>query len=182
MRLRTGPPMLFSANSADIQPAMTTIGEGALSLPALSMLLLLAAFIGDNCNYFFGKYIGPKVFSMQGSKLFNKNHLHKTHQFYLKHGAKAVIIARFIPIVRTFVPFVAGVGRMPYAKFIGFSLFGAVLWTQIFLWAGHLFGNLPQVKSHFHIVIFAVIGLSVLPIFIGWWKSRKTKTHVISKI
>lgn len=154
--------------------AMTTLEAGSLSMPLLSIMLVLAAFVGDNVNYHFGKYMGPKVFSQKDSKIFNPKHLEKTHAFYEKHGPKAVIIARFMPIVRTFVPFVAGVGQMPYPRFIGYSLFGAVLWTQIFLWAGHLFGNLPSVKRHFHIVIIAVIILSVMPVIIGWWKSRKT--------
>ena len=152
--------------------AMTSLESGGLSLATLSALLVAAAFLGDNVNYQFGKYIGPKVFSFEKSKIFNKKHLHQTQKFYDKYGSKTVILARFVPIIRTFVPFVAGVGRMPFARYLGFSVLGAVLWTQIFLWAGHLFGNLPQVKSHFHIVIFAVIGLSVLPILIGWFKAR----------
>ena len=153
--------------------AMTTLEAGSLNFPLLSYLLVAAAFLGDNTNYFFGKYLGPKVFAAERSKLLNRKHLLKTQKFYEKHGSRTVIIARFMPIIRTFVPFVAGIGQMNYRKYITYSVFGAVLWTQLFLWAGRLFGNLPTVKSNFHIVIFAVIGLSVLPIVFGWWKSRK---------
>lgn len=159
--------------------AMTTFNEGALSLPWLSAILILAAFLGDNLNYFFGKHVGPKVFASEHSRIFNRKYLMQTQQFYEKYGTHAIIIARFVPIVRTFTPFVAGVGRMPYSKYITFSLVGSVLWTQIFLWAGHVFGNLPQVKSNFHIVIFAVIGLSVMPIVVGWWRAKRSTVKTV---
>jgi membrane-associated protein len=155
--------------------AMTTLDAGALNFEMLSGILLVAAFTGDNTNYFFGKFIGPKVFSNEHSKFLNRKHLNKTQKFYNEYGSRAVIIARFMPIIRTFVPFVAGIGQMIYRKYISYSIFGAVLWTQLFLWAGRLFGNLPQVKSNFHIVIFAVIGLSFLPLIIGWLRSRKPR-------
>jgi len=164
--------------------ALTAI-EGGLSLSALSVLLVLAAFIGDNTNYFFGKYLGPRVFKEKESKFFNKDHLHRTKMFYDHFGAKAVIIARFIPIVRTFVPFVAGVGQMNYKKYLFFSVFGAILWTQIFLWAGNIFGNIPAVKRNFHIVIVAVIIISVIPIIIGYFKTiraNKAKKHAASNL
>ncbi len=152
--------------------ALTAL-DGGLSLPLLSCLLLLAAFLGDNTNYFIGKKLGAKLFTKEDSKIFNKSYLLKTHSFYEKYGPKAVILARFVPIVRTFVPFVAGIGAMTWKRFIGFSLVGAILWINIFLFAGHYFGNLPVVKRNFHIVIFAVIGVSVLPIFIEWLKMQR---------
>jgi membrane-associated protein len=144
-----------------------------LDFTVLSFILLLATFVGDNTNYFFGKYLGPKVFKYKEAKFFNVQHLHKTKAFYDKHGSRAVIIARFIPIVRTFVPFIAGVGHMNYRRFLGYSFAGAVLWTQIFLWAGRIFGNLPAIKSNFHVVIFAVIGISLLPLLIAYLKAKR---------
>lgn len=153
--------------------ALTAI-EGGLDFKLLSVLLVLAAFLGDNVNYFFGKYLGPKVFKERESKFFSVEHLHKTKAFYDRFGAKAVVIARFIPIVRTFVPFIAGIGRMNYRRYIGFSVAGAIFWTQIFLWAGNIFGNIPSIKRNFHIVIIAVILISVLPIVIGYFKSKQS--------
>jgi len=143
--------------------AMTTLEQGALSIETLSICLFVAALLGDNVNYQFGKYLGPHVFNNSKSKFLSQKHLQKAHVFYEKHGAGAIIIARFVPIVRTFVPFVAGLGRMSYRRFLLFSVVGAVLWIQIFLWAGRVFGNIPSVKRNFHLVIFAVIGLSVAP-------------------
>jgi membrane-associated protein len=152
--------------------ALTTINPD-LSFSFLCGVLLAATFCGDNANYFFGKYLGPKVFKDRRSRFFNVEHLHKTKAFYDRHGARAVIIARFIPIVRTFVPFIAGIGQMNYRKFLAFSVAGSVLWTQIFLWAGRMFGNLPAIKSNFHIVIFAVIILSLLPLIIAYLKGKR---------
>lgn len=147
--------------------AMTTLEQGALSFEVLSLCLFAAALVGDNVNYHFGKYLGPQVFTQSKSQLFNRKHLQNAHAFYEKHGAGAIVIARFVPIVRTFVPFVAGLAQMAYRRFLAFSIFGALLWIQIFLWAGRVFGNIPAVKRNFHIVIFAVIGLSIAPIVIG---------------
>ncbi len=160
-----GDSLLFAVG------ALTSISEGGLSLGFLSFLLVAAALLGDNVNYRVGMYLGPRVFSQQNSLFFSRSHLEKTQAFYLKYGAQAVILARFAPIVRTFVPFVAGVGRMPFRKYLTFSFVGAVLWTQIFLWAGHLFGNTPFVKRNFHVVIFAVIVLSLMPMMVGAFKA-----------
>lgn len=155
--------------------ALTVATSGELNIFYLSAGITTAAFLGDNVNYFFGKFIGPKVFSKENSKLFNKKHLTKTHAFYEKYGSKAVIIARFVPIVRTFVPFVAGIARMEYKKYISFSIAGALLWVNIFLFAGHYFGNIPAVKRNFHVVIVAVILISVMPMFIEWYRHRKSQ-------
>lgn len=149
-----------------------TVVEGGLSFSVLSVLLVLAAFIGDNVNYRVGRWLGPQVFTSENSKWLNRKHLDKTQAFYLRYGAQMIVIARFMPFVRTFAPFVAGVGAMNFPKYLAYSLGGAILWTQIFLWAGRVFGNLPAVKSNFHFVIFAVIGLSLLPMFIGWFRHR----------
>lgn len=155
------------------------VGLGAgLNIYILMFSLMFAAIVGDNLNYSIGRFIGPKVFNKEDSWLFHKNHLQRTKDFYEKYGAKAIILARFVPIVRTFVPFVAGVGEMDRKKFMLNNIIGGVLWINIFLWAGRIFGNLPVVKRNFHIVIFAVIGVSVLPILIEWLKSRR-RTKVV---
>lgn len=154
--------------------ALTAIENGP-QMSILSLTLLAAAFVGDNVNYFFGKYIGPKVFKEKDSKIFNIEHLHRTKAFYDKFGGKAVILARFAPIVRTFVPFIAGIGHMNYKKYLTFSVIGALLWTQIFLWMGYFFGNLPGIKRNFHLLIVAIIVLSLLPIVIGYFKTRRQR-------
>lgn len=150
--------------------ALTALPESGLKLEYLIPLILLAAFLGDNTNYFFGRWIGLKLFEKEDSKIFNRKYLTKAQAFYALHGARAIVIGRFMPIVRTFVPFVAGVGRMPYRRYISFSLFGALIWIHSFLLAGHFFGNLPAVKTNFHIVIFGVILVSMLPLFFELWK------------
>ena len=127
-------------------------------------IIMVAAFCGDNVNYWVGRTIGPKVFSREDSFFFRKAHLKKTEQFYNKYGSRTVIMARFIPIVRTFAPFVAGIGKMPYLRFITFSFIGSVLWVPICVGAGVYFGEMEVVKKHFELVILGVIGISLLPI------------------
>ena len=145
---------------------------GALNVVWCFGLLCCAAIIGDNLNYWIGYFLGPKVFSGD-SRLLNRQHLERTHQFYEKHGGKTVIIARFMPIIRTFAPFVAGIGRMNYAKFLTFSVFGSILWMGLFLTAGFWFGNIPVVKRNFTLVVFAIIIISVLPAVIEYWRARR---------
>ena len=155
--------------------AMTVLGsenESGLKFPFLSTLLLAAALIGDNVNFFIGKSIGPKIFAKENSKIFHKKYLLQAQKFYDRHGSKAVVIARFMPIVRTFVPFVAGIGHMPYLRFLLFSFVGGAFWINLFLWAGRSFGNLPAVKTNFHVVIFAVILISMLPMLIAYLRLR----------
>ncbi|MEZ0392609.1 MAG: VTT domain-containing protein [Pseudobdellovibrionaceae bacterium] len=164
-----GDSLLFAVG------ALTALEGSGLSIGLMAPLLMIAALTGDNVNYVVGKWMGPKVFSREDSKFFNKKHLEKATLFYQKYGTRAIILGRFMPIVRTFVPFVAGVGRMSYPKYMGMSFLGALLWINSFLWAGYFFGNLPAVKKHFHIVIFAVIGVSILPIFIEAYKARKQR-------
>ncbi|NOT81063.1 MAG: DedA family protein [Bacteriovoracaceae bacterium] len=137
--------------------------RGSFDFWTISLSLLAAAIIGDTLNYTIGKYIGPKVFDKEDSKLFNKAHLYKAHAFYEKYGAKTIIIARFIPIVRTFAPFVAGVGKMSYREFMTYNVVGAFLWIFSFIPLGYFFGNLPFVQKNFKLVIVAIIILSVLP-------------------
>lgn len=162
--------------------ALCSLENAALDPKFVAPLLMFAALLGDNVNYAFGKWIGPKVFSNEKSKLLNPKHLQKAHLFYGKYGSRAIILGRFMPIVRTFVPFVAGIARMPYSKYIGMSFIGALVWINSFLWAGYYFGNLPVVKTHFHIVIFGVIFVSVLPIFYEAYKARKQQHEKIKGI
>ena len=145
---------------------------GGLNVAVILPLLVLAAVLGDAANYFIGMTVGPKVFTSQTSKLLNRAHLLRTQAFYDKYGGKTIIIARFIPIVRTFAPFVAGIGKMQYRRFLSFNVVGAIAWVALFIPAGLLFGNLPFVKKSFHLVIFAIIGLSVLPAVIEFARER----------
>ncbi|QWR76503.1 DedA family protein [Candidatus Magnetomonas plexicatena] len=136
---------------------------GTLSPVKLAVTLFFAAIIGDNTNYWIGRFLGPKVFSREDSIVLNKKHLERTQRFYEKYGTKTIVIARFVPIIRTFAPFVAGIGRMRYSKFISFSVLGGLLWISLFISGGYFFGNLPLVKRNFTIVIFVIIILSVMP-------------------
>lgn len=149
--------------------------RGSFDFWTISLSLLAAAIVGDSLNYTIGKFIGPKVFSGSGSKFFNKDHLVKAQAFYEKHGAKTIIIARFIPIVRTFAPFVAGIGEMTYKKFMLFNVVGAVAWIFIFIPLGYFFGNLAFVKENFKLVMIAIIVLSVLPAVIEYFRNRNFK-------
>ncbi len=151
---------------------LTVSNENPLNIWILSPLLMAAALIGDNVNYTVGRWLGPRVFRDDQSRYFKRQHLVKTQSFYEKFGPKAVILARFAPIIRTFVPFVAGVGAMKRSRFIGYSIIGAILWINGFLFAGHFFGTLPGVKRNFHLVILAIICLSLLPIVIEFFRQR----------
>src|SRR6185503_7215891 len=151
---------------------------GALNVVWCFVLMCCAAIIGDNLNYWIGYHVGPKVFSSQSSRLLNRKHLERTHEFYERYGAKTVILARFMPIIRTFAPFVAGIGRMNYLKFLTFSVFGSLLWMGIFLSAGYWFGNIPIVKRNFTLVVFGVIGVSLLPAIIEYWRARRSAMAV----
>jgi membrane-associated protein len=153
-----GDSLLFAAGAV----AATT---GALDPNVIVGLLILAPLCGDNVNYWIGWWIGPKVFSRPKSIYFNPAHLQKTHEFYDKYGTKMIIIARFLPIIRTFAPFVAGIGRMRYLRFLSFSVIGAVLWVPTFVYCGYFFGNIPIVKNNFTLVIFGIIFVSLIPAF-----------------
>ena len=147
------------------------------SLPVCWAILFVAAVLGDAVNYQVGKFIGPKVFSSETSRFLNKKHLVKTQLFYEKYGSKTIIIARFVPIVRTFAPFVAGIGKMPYARFGLFNVLGALLWTGLLLPLGYIFADTEFVKKRFETVILAIVFISVLPMIIEisreWLKTRK---------
>ena len=126
-------------------------------------LLMAAALTGDNTNYWIGRKVGPKVFSQEKSRLFNKEYLDRTNKFYDKHGKITVVLARFLPIIRTFAPFVAGIGRMTYRTFLLFSIMGALLWVTLFVLAGYFFGNIPFIKEHFSLVILALVLIPGMP-------------------
>jgi len=160
-----GDSLLFAAGAI--------ASTGALDPRLLSIALFAAVIAGDNTNYWIGRSLGPKVFQAESSRLLNRKHLDRTHAFYDKHGGKTIILARFLPIVRTFAPFVAGVGRMHYPRFLAFSLGGGAFWVGLFVAAGYFFGSIPIVKQNFSVVIMAIIGLSVLPAFVEYWKHRR---------
>ena len=147
--------------------------NGSLNVVLLGILLMCAAIIGDNLNYWIGRTIGAKLFTREDSKIFNKSYLERTEKFYDKYGTKTVVIARFVPIIRTFAPFVAGFGRMNYAKFLTFSIIGGILWICGLLSLGYFFGNLEFVKNNFGVVIIAIIFISILPAIIEVIKARK---------
>ena len=156
-----GDSLLFVAGTLAAQPNPTT-GQPLLNVSILIPLLMAAAFIGDNLNYMVGDYLGPRVFR-ENYKFLNRKYLDQTQEFYAKHGGKTIIMARFVPIVRTFAPFVAGVGTMSYRYFASFSIMAAVLWVVVLTVAGYLFGNIEVVKKNFELVILGIIVLSVLP-------------------
>lgn len=151
-----------------------TVVDGGLNLWVVLISLTIAGILGDTVNYHIGKYVGPKVFD-SNSRFLKKEYLEQTHAFYDRWGAFTIVAARFAPIVRTFAPFVAGVGTMHYRKFLFFNVIGAIVWVFTFVLAGHFFGNLPIVKKNFHIVIFGVIGVSLIPIIWPWISSKLSK-------
>lgn len=152
-----GDSLLFATG------ALTASMPNILNVHILFILLVTASVTGNGMNYFIGKWIGPKVFCSGNSWFFNKKHIQKAHMFYERFGGKAIVIARFVPIVRTVVPFIAGVGYMSYRHFFIFNLIGALLWIATLVYGSFLFGNIPFVKQHFSLVILAIIVLSLLP-------------------
>lgn len=161
-----GDSLLFAAG--------TLAARGAFEVFSLFLFLSVAAILGDTVNYWIGAFVGPKVFRSQ-SRFLNKEHLARTHDFYEKHGGKTIILARFIPIIRTFAPFVAGIGKMTYWRFLLFNVTGGILWIAIFVFGGFYFGNIPQVKENFSLIIFAIILISILPLLFEVVKNRKAK-------
>jgi membrane-associated protein len=159
-----GDSLLFAAG--------TFAGIGALDPVRLWILLVIAAVLGDAVNYAIGAYMGPKVFS-QESRFLKREYLDRTHAFYEKYGGKTIIIARFVPIVRTFAPFVAGVGSMTYARFFSFNVIGALLWVTVCLAAGYVFGNVPIVREHFTLVVLGIVFVSILPGILEYVRHRR---------
>jgi membrane-associated protein len=162
-----GDSLLFAVG------ALCALEDANLQIGLMIPLLIVAAILGDATNYSIGRAIGPRVFQSEGSFLLNRKHLDRTQDFYERYGGKTIVIARFVPIVRTFAPFVAGVGKMVYSRFALFNVVGALAWVLLFIPAGYLFGNVPAVKRNFHIVIFAIIILSILPAVFEIWRERR---------
>lgn len=160
-----GDSLLFAAGAL--------CGAGVLDPNYIFFLLVAAAFTGDNVNYWIGRRVGPAVFERENTRFFKKEHLMKAHAFYERHGGKTVILARFVPIVRTFSPFVAGIARMAYPRFLAYSLGGAAFWVSVFVYTGYFFGNLPFIKRNFSLAIVAVILLSILPGVIEYLRHRQ---------
>jgi len=161
-----GDSLLFAAG--------TFAALGSLDAMWVMILLSIAAIAGDTANYWIGHAAGPKVFTKEESRLFNKKHLLRTHQFYEKYGGKTIIIARFVPIVRTFAPFVAGIGSMTYGRFIAYNVVGGIGWVVILVFGGYFFGNIPFIKNNFSLAIAAIIILSILPGIIEFLRHRKS--------
>jgi len=159
-----GDSLLFAAG--------TFAALGALDVRVLLLLLMAAAILGDTLNYWIGRRIGPRVFN-EKVRFLKREHLDRTHAFYEKHGGKTIIIARFVPIVRTFAPFVAGVGTMAYRRFVAYNVVGGIAWVLLFVLGGYLFGNIPMVKENFSVVILAIIVLSLLPLVVEWLRARR---------
>ena len=164
-----GDSLLFACG------ALAATQGSAISLWILIPVVFVAAVLGDFCNYEIGKWVGPKVFTREKSWLLNKNHLQKAHAFYEKHGGKTIILARFIPIIRTFAPFVAGIGKMTYFHFASYNLIGAFLWVCLFAGGGYLFADAPIVQNHFHYVILVIIVLSIMPAVYEYCTAHRTR-------
>jgi membrane-associated protein len=161
-----GDSLLFAAG--------TFAALGALDVRLVLLMLMIAAIVGDTLNYWVGAYIGPRAF--RGDiRFLRKEYLDRTHAFYEKHGGKTIILARFIPIIRTFAPFVAGVGAMSYPKFILYNVVGAVLWVMSFVLGGYFFGNIPAVRENFTLVILAIVALSVMPVVREALRARRSR-------
>ncbi len=150
----------------------TFAARGALDVGLVLLLLSVAAVAGDSANYAIGYRVGPQIFRKEGVRFLNREYLDRTHRFYERHGAKTIVIARFVPIIRTFAPFVAGIGRMSYARFITYNVAGGVGWIAALVLGGYAFGNIPVVRQNFTLVIFAIIALSILPGVIEFVRQR----------
>jgi membrane-associated protein len=161
-----GDSLLFAVGAL-----AASVGSPIQVVP-VTLLLIAAAVVGDALNYSIGKFVGPRVFHYEGSRFFNREHLDRTRRFYEKHGGKTIILARFVPIVRTFAPFVAGIGRMRYVRFAAFNVVGGIAWVVLFVAAGHLFGNLPSVQKNFHYVILGIIVVSLVPVVVEYLRAR----------
>jgi membrane-associated protein len=162
-----GDSLLFAAGAL-------SASVGAFNIKLLWPLMILAAFLGDTINYWIGHFIGPKAFQSR-SRFLKKEYLDKAQAFYDKHGGVAIVLARFVPIVRTFAPFVAGIGKMKYGKFLSYNAVGGAAWVTLMLMSGYFFGNVPFVKANFEYVAVAIILISVLPMGFEWWKSKRIK-------
>lgn len=155
----------------------TISGSGFLNIWIAYFTLLAAAILGDTVNYWIGHHFGPKVFSKKNSRLFNPEYLEKTRGFYAKYGGKTIILARFLPIIRTFAPFVAGIGRMHYGTFVMYNVVGAFIWVTLFMFAGYFFGGIPLIKNNFEYAVVVIVLVSVLPVVFEYIKHKMEKKH-----
>ncbi len=155
----------------------TFAAVGTFNIWLLFLILALAAILGDTVNYWIGSYIGSKVFTTK-SKLLNKEHLHKTQRFFDRYGGKTIIIARFIPIIRTFAPFLAGVGKMRYWKFLVYNVIGGIAWVGLFLWGGYFFGNIPWVQKNLTLVVILIIATSLIPVIISIIQKYQKRSNI----
>jgi membrane-associated protein len=153
----------------------TFAATGSLKAAWLFVVLSAAAVLGDSANYAIGKYFGLMILKREGAWFLKKEHLERTHRFYEKYGAKTIVLARFVPIVRTFAPFIAGVGKMTYLRFFSYNVIGGLLWVALFLFGGFFFGNIPVIKRNFTLTIFAIIIISILPAVIEVIKEKRRK-------
>ena len=169
----------FLPGDSLIFAAGTFAALGSFNPHLLFIILAAAAVLGDTANYWIGKFFGQKITESKKIKLINQSHIEKTHRFFEKYGGKTIIIARFVPIVRTFAPFVAGAGSMTYGKFIKYNVIGGILWVALFTYSGYYFGNIPAVKDNFILVIIAIILLSLMPPFIEYIKHRIEKSKAV---
>jgi membrane-associated protein len=168
-----GDSLLFAAGAFAAKPVLT--GGMDLRPGWLFLILAAAAVAGDTINYWIGRVVGPKVFHREKVRFFKKEYLDRTHRFFEKYGGETIIIARFVPIVRTFAPFVAGIGRMSYARFISYNVVGGVAWVALFVWGGYFFGNLPFIQRHFSLVIVVIILISLVPAGLEFIRQHRSK-------
>jgi membrane-associated protein len=166
-----GDSILFAAGAL-------IAAQGVLDIKILYILMVIAAVAGDTANYWIGHYIGPRVFHEE-SRFLKKEYLDRTHAFYEKHGGKTILLARFIPIIRTFAPFVAGVGEMTYGHFISYNVVGGIVWPALFLFGGYFFGNIPFIKDHFSLVVIAIVLISLIPAVVEVLKNKKKPAEAV---
>ncbi|NHB93249.1 DedA family protein [Photorhabdus cinerea] len=162
-----GDSLLFVAG------ALAALDSNDLNVHVMVALMITAAIIGDAVNYAIGRIFGERLFTNPDSKIFRRSYLEKTHEFYEKHGGKAIILARFVPIIRTFVPFVAGMGKMSYRHFAAYNVIGALVWVLLFTYSGYIFGDMPVVQQNLKLLIVAIIFISILPGVIEIWRHRR---------
>ena len=175
-----GDSLLFAAGAVAALGNSSPVPGFKINVIVLYILVALAAVLGDTVNYWIGHYVGPRVFTGEVRWL-KKEYLDRAQTFYEKYGGKAIFLGRFVPIIRTFVPFVAGIGNMRYGYFISYNIFGGIVWTALFTFAGYFFGNVPFVKNNFSLVVIAIVLISVIPVIVEYMRSRKNRSSTIAE-